>query len=213
MRKYLILFVLLFSIGTFIQANAQTPCFCPGPYAQESITVPYSDGINTCLVTITYCNHHFKENTIGGIAVRAMTICSISFPAGCTLTVDLSSSGFWNDMMMLIIEHDAATLDPLYIPDCNDPDSYFTNFYYELTKAQCWILENDLIQQMFVFTPCEGETATCWKEFAVCYNTLGELVVQERQSQIIGTSNCSYEGSTILNPETFPFDECFDTCY
>ncbi|MCB0702550.1 MAG: hypothetical protein KDC55_07570 [Ignavibacteriae bacterium] len=116
-------------------------------------------------------------------------------------------------MMELVIRDHAATLDPWMIPDCDPSQSNYFNSYYEVTKAQCWILENDPIQQMYVFTPCVDETATCMTKFTVCINTNGELIIEEQHTNILGTSNCTYEGSTILNPETFPFDECFDTCY
>ena len=53
--------------------------------------------------------------------------------------------------MELVIRDHAATLDPWMIPDCDPSQSNYFNSYYEVTKAQCWILENDPIQQMYVF--------------------------------------------------------------
>ena len=213
MRNFLILFVMLFSIGAFSETSAQVPCNCgPPPSTLETITTTYFDGINSCSITITYCSLKNGKLSTTGQPIRDFMICSISFPTGCTLTVDLSSSTFWDDMMELVIRNDAASIDPSLIPDCGSQSNYW-NLYYEVTKAKCWILENDPVQEMYVFTPCAGETATCMKKFAVCFNAIGALEIQELQTNIVGTSNCYYEGGIFLDPETFPFDECFDTCY
>ena len=80
MRKFLILFVLLFSIGIYLEVDAQVPCTCNYPSTLETITTTYSDGIDTCSITITYCNlKNGKLNTTGQ-PIRDFMICSISFP-------------------------------------------------------------------------------------------------------------------------------------
>ncbi|MCB9222186.1 MAG: hypothetical protein H6615_10220 [Ignavibacteria bacterium] len=203
MRKYLILFVMLFSIATYLEVVAQVPCVCSHPFGNATVTETISDGVNSCQVTVNYCRWYDKYAN-----VLYIKLCSISLPIGCSLNLDLSDGSFWDKIFNITIENDWRFNN---IPDCDLSGN--GSILFEITKAQCWILENDPIQQMYVFTPCVDETATCMTKFTVCINTNGELIIEEQHTNILGTSNCTYEGSTILNPETFPFDECFDTCY
>ncbi len=193
---------MLFSIGTYLEVDAQVPCVCSGFYHNASITETISDGVNSCQITINYCRWYDKH-----AGVLYIKLCSISLPNSCSLNLDLSNGSFWDKIFNITIENDWRFN---LIPDC-DLSGYGSKVF-EITKAQCWILENDPIQQMYVFTPCTGETANCFTKYSVCYRN-GLLEKTEIYTSISGTSDCYYEGGLILDPITFPFDECFDTCY
>lgn len=202
MRKYLILFVMLFSIATYLEVDAQVPCVCSNPFGNATVTETISDGVNSCQVTVNYCRWYDKYAN-----VLYIKLCSISLPIGCSLNLDLSDGSFWDKIFNITIENDWRFNN---IPDCDLSGN--GSKLFEITKAQCWILKNDPIQQMYVFTPCAGETATCFTKYSVCYQN-GVLVKTELYTSVSGTSACFYEGGTIFDPITFPFDECFDTCY
>lgn len=147
-----------------------------------------------------------KNNSTGGL-VFPFSICDVKFSKPCKLNINLGTD-FWDIITERIIKAEIGS-SIQNLPPCSS-GNYGTDA--EITKAKCWILENDILQQMFIFTPCTGETAKCITTYKICLIE-GALSITKLTTNIEGTSNCSYEGSLFLDSETFPFDECFDTCY
>lgn len=203
MRNIIILLTLLFSLSFVKDANAQSNCVCGGFYSPKSITRTISDGVNSCQITINYCVLYDKYR-----GHMYISLCDISIPFGCNLNLDLSNSSFWDKILdEAIIEQWVAE----HIPDCGPNGE--GEITYEVTRKKCWILKNDPVQQMYVFEPCEGDAGNCFVEYLVCYNNGVLQKTEISSSTSFGQSSCEYMPGMILDPITFPFYECFDTCY
>lgn len=207
--KYLVFsIVLLISLVTNMNLVGQSNCDCPLPSSLRTLTTTISDGVNSCQVTVTYCEEGSKIYGTGN-RVLPYRICEVVFHGNCYLNLNLSTT-FWDVLNEKIIEELSSSTPNKPYFDCNGP---LRLKYYEAIKAKCWILEADWENEQYIFTPCENlEDTECFTEYTVCWLN-GVIQVTKGSSTVQGTSNCYFEIPGIIDLNTFPFNECFDTCY
>lgn len=198
MKKYLLSLV---CILLFVSMNEVYSQCCANPLDEVTITRVVTVAGVPCTVDITFCH------VISPLGIRYIKICSVNIPFGCAWnSVDLSSSTFWD-----LIYHELLVYSNGFFPfpPCEFLNQFSVNV--EITKADCWRIENDYAAQQSILIKCDGEPSTCYKEFRICWDN-GVLTKTIISSRLVGDSECFYEGGVFIDPNN-PYPYCFDTCY
>jgi hypothetical protein len=203
MKNLFLTVVVLLSMLAITDSYAQSSC-CPPGYTNATVTEYIYDisGSDSCEVTVNFC--HFLSPS----GTRHIKICSVTILSNCILDVNLSDGSFWDQIFGIAIDYSDSQLA---FPPCNSSNP--TALVVEITRASCWILMADWQNQQYVFEPCEGD-AYCYNFYEVCWEA-GILTKTPYSSHGSGSVDCTYEHEEgyLIHPDTFPFDECFDTCY
>lgn len=194
--------VTLFLLTVGMKSDAEAQTCCPSPL--------YTQVLDSAIHPISGCKFYFKYcyyNAPGGD--RKVTICDIIIPIGqsCNFSLFILDGTFWD----LVYTEIARNLD-IDIPFIPCPFiGGQTNLLVEYSKAYCYKLVNDILNQQFVFAPCDSEPGLCRSEYTICKDEGDFQVTRISGPTVIVSGNCE-EGIFFPDFNSPPMN-CFSTCY